>query len=150
MTRPVLVEKVVLVCLGRTLGPVRRQVRTGFDFIIRGHQLPDGADRRPPFLGGREQVVKDPFGLHGHGEGRCVTGLALLVRGGHGGGEPGHAVEAEGPFGRLGVGRDVRRPRLQITCPQAAQEVPEFLLVCLDGGFRDWCWMEYDETGVGS
>ena len=90
--------------LRRPLGPIRRHVRTRLNLIERRHQLPNRVDRRAAPLGRLEQIIKDPFRLHGDGEIGRVTGLPVRVGGGHGGREPGHAVEAEGPFGGGGGG----------------------------------------------
>ena len=134
--------------LRRTLGPIRRQIRTRFDLVVRGHQFPDRAHGGPPLLRRAEEVVKNPLRLHGHGEAGRVAGLPLLVRGRHRGGEPGHPVEAEGPLGGVRRGRYVARPGPQVARPQSAEQVPEFLPVGFDGVRGAGAGVHDDEAGV--
>ena len=73
---------------------------------------------------------------------------------GHGGGEPGHAVEAKGPFGVVGLGRDVRGPGFEIAGAEAAEEGPEFVVIGVYRGRRTvdvgvgGRRMDDDEAGV--
>ena len=150
IARLILIQQIILMRLGRPLGAIRRQVRTRLNVIIRRHQLPDRIHGRASFLRGPEKVVKDPFRLHGDGKVWRVTRQPLLVRGRHRGREPGHAVEAKGPFGGARFGGYVRGPGLKIARPEASEQIPEFLLVgfhgevCCVGGLG----VDDDEAGV--
>ena len=135
-TRAILVQQIILMRLRRPLSPIRRQIRAQFHLIKRRHQGPHLLDRRAPPLRRSEKVVKDPFRLHGDGEEGRVARKAVLVGRGHGGGEPGHAVEAKGPFGVVGLGGDIRGPGFEIAGAEAAEEGPEFVVVWVYRGRR--------------
>ena len=66
-----------------------------------------------------------------------------FVRGRHGGREPGHAVEAKGPFGIVGLRRDIPWPRSEVAGSETAEEGPEFAAVGVHRGFSfvvGGCW----------
>ena len=140
--------------LRRPLRPIRRQIRTQVNLIKRRHQRPHLLDRGAPPLRRSEKIIKDPFRLHGDGEERRVARKAVLVGRSHGGGEPGHAVEAKGPFGVVGLGRDIRGPGFEIAGSEAAEEGPEFVVVRVYRGRRTVVGrvgrrrVDYDEAGV--
>ena len=80
--------------------------------------------------------------------------LPPLVRGRHGGRKPGHAVEAKGPFGVVGLRRDILGPRAEVAGSETAEEGPEFASVGIHRGFGvvvgGGCWgrVDDDEAGV--
>ena len=138
--------------LRRPLGPIRRQVRTHIHAIKPRHQPPHLVHRRPPHLRRPEKVIKDPLGLHRDGEEGRVPRLPSFVRGRHGGREPGHAVKAKGPFGIVGLGRDIPGPRSEVAGSETAEEGPELAAVGVHRGFSvivGGCWGRVDDNEAG-